>query len=61
MLWHRFPINPFHMKAFTIQKYDKKGALMLTDIPVPVLKEDEVLVEIHAAGLNLLDAKIKVW
>lgn len=47
------------MKAFTIQKYDKKGALKLTDIPVPILKEDEVLVEIHAAGINPLDAKIK--
>ena len=47
------------MKAFTIQKYDKKGALKLTDIPVPILKEDEVLVEIHAAGINPLDAKMK--
>lgn len=47
------------MKAFIIQKYDKKGALKLTDMPVPIIKEDEVLVEIYAAGLNLLDAKIK--
>lgn len=47
------------MKAFTIDKYDKKGVLKLSDIPVPIIKEDEVLVEIHAAGLNLLDAKIK--
>lgn len=47
------------MKAFAIKKYDKKGVLQLTDIPVPNLKEDEVLVEIHASGLNLLDSKIK--
>ncbi|SHF47087.1 NADP-dependent oxidoreductase [Pedobacter caeni] len=47
------------MKAFTIQKYDKKEILKLSDIPVPIIKEDEVLVEIHAAGLNLLDAKLK--
>ncbi|NQX39043.1 alcohol dehydrogenase [Pedobacter steynii] len=47
------------MKAFTIQKYDKKEVLKLIDLPVPIIKEDEVLVEIHAAGLNLLDAKIK--
>ncbi|SMC62880.1 NADP-dependent oxidoreductase [Pedobacter nyackensis] len=47
------------MKAFIVQKYDKKGVLKLTDISVPIIKEDEVLVEIHAAGLNLLDAKIK--
>ncbi len=36
-----------------------KGVLKLSDIPVPIIKEDEVLVEIHAAGLNLLDAKLK--
>lgn len=47
------------MKAFSIKKYDKKGALELTDVPTPIIKDDEVLVEIHAAGLNLLDAKIK--
>ncbi|AOM78593.1 NADP-dependent oxidoreductase [Pedobacter steynii] len=47
------------MKAFAIKKYDKKGVLQLTDIPVPDLKEDEVLIEIHASGLNLLDSKIK--
>lgn len=47
------------MKAFTIKKYDKKGVLELTDVHIPVIKEDEVLVEIYASGLNLLDAKIK--
>ena len=47
------------MKAFTIGKYDKKGVLELTDVQIPVIKDDEVLVEIHASGLNLLDAKLK--
>ncbi|TDO22731.1 NADP-dependent oxidoreductase [Pedobacter duraquae] len=47
------------MKAFSIKKYDKKGALELTDIPTPIIKDNEVLVEIYAAGLNLLDSKIK--
>jgi len=47
------------MRAFTIKKYDKKEVLTLTDVPVPMIKDDEVLVEIHAAGVNLLDAKIK--
>ncbi len=47
------------MKAFSIKKYDKNGDLELTDVPVPIIKDDQVLVEIHAAGLNLLDAKIK--
>lgn len=47
------------MKAFAIKKYDKKSVLELTDVLAPIVKEDEVLVEIHASGLNLLDAKIK--
>lgn len=47
------------MKAFAIKKYDKKGVLELLDVPVPIIKEDDVLIEIHAAGLNVLDAKLK--
>ncbi len=47
------------MKAFVINKYGKDEQLHLTDIPEPSLGEDEVLVEIHAAGLNQLDSKIK--
>ena len=47
------------MKAFTIKKYDKKGILELTVVPIPVIKDDEVLIEIHASGLNVLDAKLK--
>ncbi len=51
--------NSHQMKAFTIKKYDKKGVLELTDVHVPVIKENDVLVEIYAAGVNLLDSKIK--
>lgn len=47
------------MKAYTIKKYSKKEPLHLSDVPVPQVKENDVLVEVHAAGLNLLDAKIK--
>jgi alcohol dehydrogenase len=47
------------MKAYTIKKYSKKETLHLTDVPVPAVKDNDVLVEVHAAGLNLLDAKIK--
>ena len=28
-------------------------------MPNPELRDDEVLVEVHAAGVNLLDSKIK--
>ncbi|MFZ3219544.1 MAG: NADP-dependent oxidoreductase [Rhodoferax sp.] len=47
------------MKAFVLERYAKKGALRLTDMPTPELRDDEVLVEVHAAGVNLLDAKIR--
>jgi len=42
-----------------LQRYGKKRALQSTEVPNPVLGDDEVLVEVHAAGVNLLDAKIR--
>ena len=47
------------MKAFSISHYKKESDLQLVNIPEPIVKEDEVLVEIHTASVNLLDSKIK--
>lgn len=47
------------MKAFIIEKYNKKIDLKLAEVPIPAFGDDEVLVEVYAAGLNLLDSKIK--
>jgi len=47
------------VKAFVLGRYGKKRALQCVEIPVPELREDEILVEVHAAGVNLLDAKIR--
>jgi alcohol dehydrogenase len=47
------------MKAFVLERYGRKRALRSTELPTPELRDDEVLVEIHAAGVNLLDAKIR--
>ncbi|MFW0717540.1 NADP-dependent oxidoreductase [Pedobacter sp. N23S346] len=47
------------MKAYSISKYSKTDKLNLVELPVPNIKENDVLVEIHASGLNLLDSKIK--
>lgn len=47
------------MKAFIVDKYKKGGTLRFGDMPEPVLGKDDVLVEIHAAGLNPLDSKIR--
>lgn len=47
------------MKAFSISHYNKNSELQLADMPEPIVREDEVLVEIYAASVNLLDLKIK--
>jgi len=47
------------MKAFIIDRYGKKEKLHLQDIAAPVVKENDVLVQVYAAGVNLLDSKVK--
>ena len=47
------------MKAFILDRYGKKETLRLADMPEPVPGPGDVLVEVEAAGLNLLDAKIR--
>lgn len=47
------------MKAFIIDKYKSKEGGRIGQMPVPEIQPDEVLVEIHAAGINLLDSKIR--
>lgn len=47
------------MKAFSISYYKKNSELQFVDVPEPIVREDEVLVEIYAASVNLLDSKIK--
>jgi alcohol dehydrogenase len=47
------------MKAFIIDKYKSKDGGRIGQIPVPEPQADEVLVEVHAAGINLLDSKIR--
>jgi len=47
------------MKAFIIQRYGKKETLKLTERPEPVPEENDVLVQIHSAGVNQLDSKIR--
>lgn len=47
------------MKAFVVNQYGKDKKAKLTQVVEPVLAEHNVLVQIHAAGVNLLDSKIK--
>jgi D-arabinose 1-dehydrogenase-like Zn-dependent alcohol dehydrogenase len=47
------------MKAFFIDRYKSKVGLRFGDMPNPELRDDDVMVQVYAAGVNLLDAKIK--
>ena len=47
------------MKAFIVKRYGKKEKLQLTQIAEPIAKENNVLVQIYSAGVNLLDSKIR--
>ncbi|WP_291591307.1 NADP-dependent oxidoreductase [Comamonas sp. UBA7528] len=46
------------MKALTFQRYGKSPEIGITELPRPTLKPDEMLVEVHAAGLNPIDNMI---
>ena len=47
------------MKAFVVDKYKKKGALRLATMPEPELRDDDVLVRVHATAVNVLDSKLR--
>ncbi|CAM3733130.1 NADP-dependent oxidoreductase [Bordetella tumulicola] len=47
------------MKAFIINRYGKKQAGLIDEMPAPEVGDEDVLVQIHAASVNALDIKIK--
>ena len=47
------------MKAFILDRYGSADHVRAGDTPDPELREDDVLVQVHAAGVNLLDSKIR--
>ena len=47
------------MKAFIVDRFAKNAPLRLGEVPEPEVGENDVLVQIHAASLNLLDSKIR--
>lgn len=47
------------MKAFIVDRYGRKHGVRAGDMPVPEPREDDVLIRIHAAGVNPLDSKIR--
>jgi len=47
------------MKAFIIDRYGKTEAGRIAEMPEPEVRDDDVLIQIHAASINPLDSKIK--
>src|SRR5438270_2334133 len=47
------------MKAFILDRYGSADHVRAGDMSDPELGEDDVLVQIHAAGVNQLDSKIR--
>ena len=46
------------MKALTFQRYGKSPGIAFAEVPRPALQPDELLVRVHAAGLNPIDNMI---
>jgi NADPH:quinone reductase-like Zn-dependent oxidoreductase len=46
------------MKALVLKRYGGLDQIAFADIPRPALKPDEILVQVHAAGLNPIDYTI---
>jgi NADPH:quinone reductase-like Zn-dependent oxidoreductase len=47
------------VKAFILDRYGAKVGLRPGEMPDPQVGDDDVLVQVHAAGVNLLDSKIR--
>ncbi|MET7325434.1 NADP-dependent oxidoreductase [Streptomyces sp. NPDC005549] len=47
------------MRAFLVEKYGGEAGMRAAEVPAPRVGADDVLVEIHAAGVNPLDLRIR--
>jgi NADPH:quinone reductase-like Zn-dependent oxidoreductase len=47
------------MKAFIADRYGSSDNVRAAEMPDPEVRENDVLVQVHAAGVNLLDSKIR--
>jgi len=46
------------MKALILERYGKTNQLAFKEIPRPTIEPDQILVKVHAAGLNPIDTMI---
>src|SRR6266704_6840847 len=47
------------MKAFILDRYGSSDRVRAGEMPDPEVRENDVLIQVHAAGVNLLDSKIR--
>ncbi|GAA4022906.1 NADP-dependent oxidoreductase [Hymenobacter glaciei] len=47
------------MKAFVLGRYGSNQQITLAEMPEPLVKEDEVLIQVRAASINPVDFKIR--
>ena len=47
------------MKGFVVNRFGKENSVQAVELPEPELRDDDVLVQIHAASVNPLDLKIR--
>jgi alcohol dehydrogenase len=47
------------MKAFVIDRYGSSNVVRAAEMPEPAMRDDDVLIQIHAASINPLDLKIR--
>lgn len=47
------------MRAFILDRYGREVALRAGEVADPEVRANDVLVEVHAAGVNLLDSKLR--
>src|SRR4030095_3655599 len=47
------------MKAFIVDRYGSDDRVRCSEVPDPEMREDDALIQIHTAGVNPLDSKIR--
>lgn len=47
------------MKAFIIERYGSKNGGHIAEVPEPTLRADDVLIQIKASSINMLDVKLR--
>jgi NADPH:quinone reductase-like Zn-dependent oxidoreductase len=47
------------MKAFILDRYGKNNSVRAAEMPEPEVRENDVLIQVHAASVNVLDSKIR--